>query len=204
MDQKIVNMIENSGIEVSDVEHIIKAVESQTKQSIAQGLVITDCDGNSVDFNWCEGVAELVGRVAVDDMHRQVVNSLVNEFDFGHYGNTNLNLVSDLEGWAIKKDEPVNNKVGFIATAQFDDEEISYFGEGDTPEEALSYFNLDEHISEIECENGDEVEIGIFKAIYKGSEEWNKGDYRDEFQWVLGDRVATKFVEVVLEDESNA
>lgn len=31
MDQKIVNMIEDCGIEVSDVEHIIKAVESQTK-----------------------------------------------------------------------------------------------------------------------------------------------------------------------------
>lgn len=45
-------------------------------------------------------------------IYHQVISCLVNEFDFGHYGNTNLNLVGDLEDWAIKKDE----KESIIAT----------------------------------------------------------------------------------------
>lgn len=89
---------------------------------------------------------------------------------------------------------------GYIATAEIDEEEIGYFGEGETPAEALKWFDVNEYISSAGLESGDVVEIGVFKAIYNGSEEWKKGEYRDEFAWVLGEQVYTKLITVNLDE----
>jgi hypothetical protein len=88
--------------------------------------------------------------------------------------------------------------IGFIATAQFEDT-IYYYGESDTPEKALDDFisngEFKEHCVSIEADIEDDVEIGIFEAIYKNSPHWSE-DFDQDWEFALGQRVATKLIGV--------
>jgi len=85
---------------------------------------------------------------------------------------------------------------GFIATAQINKEIVSFSGEGITPELALKDFmdsgEFNEHCLFVNAEDEQYVEIGVFKAIYKDSSEWDSEHFNSEFDWVLGDMVLTK------------
>lgn len=196
MDQKIVNMIEDCGIEASDVEHIIKAVEHQAKSHAINEItdsMLTEFDkGIDSEKDGRAGAHQALlgqrgnvwhyhdGRVDGVDTGRYIAEKVLNDIKESH-------------------DAKLNGK-GYIATAEIEEEEIGYFGEGSTPAEALKWFDVNEYISSSCFENGDVVEIGVFRAIYKGSEEWKKGDYREDFKWVLGERVDTKMITVNLDE----
>ncbi|MCG9785376.1 hypothetical protein L1D52_24005 [Vibrio brasiliensis] len=199
MKQETIDMIEKSGIKFSELRHVLLAVGLDAKQQIIgevynellaafdvqigneqqeRSAVLKESNGVKDSAWWAHN-----GRVDGVDTGRALVERVMAKFE-------------------EEQSHPVIEQ-GYIATAEIDEEEIGFFGEGDTPDEALSYFNLDDYISVSDFENGDELEIGVFKAIRNGSEEWEKGDYREEFVWVLGERVKTKFVTVKL-DESES
>lgn len=82
----------------------------------------------------------------------------------------------------------------YVATAVFE-ERIANFGEGDTAEEALDDFMVEalcSHLDDIEAEEGDTFEIGVYTTIENGSPEWDEDMFDDEYEWVLKDRVITK------------
>lgn len=89
---------------------------------------------------------------------------------------------------------------GFIATAQFEDT-IYYYGESDTPEKALDDFvsggEFKEHCEQIESTVEDDVEVGVFKAIYNGTPEWSE-EFDPDWEFALGKRVDTKLIKAVL------
>lgn len=199
MEQKIVQMIEDCGLEVSDVKHLVEAIETQAKQQVigqtfdqllkafdvqigneqqARSDVLKADNGQKTAAWWAHN-----GRVDGVDTGRALVEIVMTEIEESHTA------------------KPMGK--GYIATAEIDEEEIGYFGEGGTPAAALKWFDVNEYISVSGLESGDVVEIGVFKAIYNGSEEWKQGEYRDEFAWVLGERVDTKLITVNL-DESES
>ncbi len=86
---------------------------------------------------------------------------------------------------------------GYIACAHFE-ETIKYFGEGDTPERALSdFFNGDFqlHCEHYDVEDGSCVNVKVFKAIYADSPEANTDDFEDGWKWILGDEVTEEQVQ---------
>jgi hypothetical protein len=94
----------------------------------------------------------------------------------------------------------MKNKIpfrGFIATAQFEDT-VCFYGESDTPEKALKDFTssgeFKEHCESIDAVVDDEVEVRIFKAIYKGSEDWDEDVHDPDWEFVLGEKVDTHLI----------
>lgn len=77
---------------------------------VTESLVITDPDGNTVDFGWCEGVVELEDRITDKQQHLHIIEDLINEFDFDCHGNAKPQLVRKLKDWAIKKDKNQNEE----------------------------------------------------------------------------------------------
>lgn len=55
MNKELIKVIEDCGLEAADVKTILDA----HLRLISQGLIITDIDGNTIDFNIEEGVIEL-------------------------------------------------------------------------------------------------------------------------------------------------
>lgn len=90
---------------------------------------------------------------------------------------------------------------GFIATAQFE-ETICYYAESDTPEKALEDFitgaEFKEHCESLESNAGDEIEVCTFKAIYKGSTEWDDEMFEEEWEFALGEKVDSQLIAAVL------
>ena len=86
---------------------------------------------------------------------------------------------------------------GFIATAEFE-ETISFYGESDTPQKALSDFltggEFKEHCEAVEASVDDEIEVCIYHAVYNGSPEWDDDIYSPEWEFALGKKVDTKLV----------
>ena len=90
---------------------------------------------------------------------------------------------------------------GFIATAQFE-ETIYYYAESDTPEKALNDFitgaEFKEHCEQIESNIDEKVEVCTFKAIYKGSPEWDDEMFDEDWGFALGEKVNSQLIEAVL------
>jgi len=90
---------------------------------------------------------------------------------------------------------------GYIATAQSEDT-ISFYGESDSPENALAEFlkgtAFKDHCESVDASAGDEISVGIFKAIYNGDPDWDDELYESEWRWVLGERVDTKRITVTV------
>ena len=89
---------------------------------------------------------------------------------------------------------------GFIATAQFEDTIYNY-AESDTPDKALDDFltggEYKEYCESIEATIEDDVELGVFRAIYKGTPEW-RDDFDPDWAFALGERVNTKIIKAVV------
>ena len=90
----------------------------------------------------------------------------------------------------------------FIATAEFDEENIGSFGQGDTAEEAFQDFvgsgEFQEHCYINGFHDGEEVEVGVYQAINKDSPEWDDSVFDEDWEWALGDEAYTKKVEFLI------
>ncbi len=82
---------------------------------------------------------------------------------------------------------------GYIACAHFE-ETIRHFGEADTPEKALSVFveggEFSNYCDWREIEDGNYVQVKVFKAIYADTPESNMEDWEDGWLWVLGEEIS--------------
>ncbi|PML45602.1 hypothetical protein BCT75_04255 [Vibrio lentus] len=83
--------------------------------------------------------------------------------------------------------------IGFIACAKFEDT-VKAYGEGSTPELALSDFlqggDFQVHCESNDIEDEDHVEVKVFKAIYADTPEANMDDFEDGWKWILGEEVS--------------
>ena len=81
----------------------------------------------------------------------------------------------------------------FVACIE-NEENIHFFGSGDTPESALSDFltggAFNDHCSAYEVPDGELQEIGIYKAIENGSKDWSE-EFDPDWAWALGEQVDT-------------
>ncbi|MFA0809368.1 hypothetical protein [Microbulbifer epialgicus] len=86
---------------------------------------------------------------------------------------------------------------GYVATSEIDTEEqIAFYGEGETAKKALEVFQTSGEFKDYcDCNSvndGEEVEVRIYKAIYKDDPEWNEEEFNEDFDWVVGECVDTK------------
>lgn len=82
---------------------------------------------------------------------------------------------------------------GYIACAHFE-ETIRHFGEGHTPEKALTDFfdggNFSDYCDWRKIEDGTYVQVKVFSAIYADSAEADMDDWEDGWEWILGNEVS--------------
>lgn len=81
----------------------------------------------------------------------------------------------------------------FIASIEFE-ETISFFGQGNTPEESFEDFSgtpFREHCDCYEVKSGTQLEVHIHKGIWPDDPEWSD-DFDPNWQWALGEKVDTK------------
>tara|TARA_Y100000782_G_C10171240_1_gene259856 strand:+ start:1337 stop:1606 length:270 start_codon:yes stop_codon:yes gene_type:complete len=81
----------------------------------------------------------------------------------------------------------------FIACIE-NEENIHFFGSGVTPQSALRDFlgggAFNDHCSSYEVHDGECLEIGIYKKIENGSQDWSE-EFDPDWAWALGDQVET-------------
>jgi hypothetical protein len=89
------------------------------------------------------------------------------------------------------------SETGFIACAHFE-ETIRHYGEGGTPDDAISNFIEDGDFNEYGyCRDiaiGTPVQVKVFKAIYIDSPEANVEDFEPGWGWMLGEEVDSRLV----------
>lgn len=81
----------------------------------------------------------------------------------------------------------------FIASIECE-ETISFFGQGNTAEEAFQDFSgtsFREHCDCYEVIPGTQLDVQIHKGIWPDDAEWSD-DFDPNWQWALGDKVDTK------------
>ena len=90
------------------------------------------------------------------------------------------------------------NSILFIATAAFDHVNVKWTGEGNTPESAFNDLiesgEFNDYCACNDVKDNQSVEVGIFNIIHKSDPEWDEDIFDDGWEWVLNDRVDTKFV----------
>lgn len=78
----------------------------------------------------------------------------------------------------------------FIATPEIDVENITYYGEGSTPE--IAYDNLcksgdiTEYIESKSLQNKDEIQVAIMSQIKEGDDNWNEDEAWEGWTWMSG------------------
>lgn len=138
MDQKIVNMIEDCGIEVSDVEHIINAVELQTKSHTINKItdnmlaafdkkIDSEKAGRTGAYRAAGGMVGNdwhyhEGRVDGVDAGRYIAEKVLVDFEpspepLAFPENWYFQLNQPLEEWEIKQELTAERKEFFIRTA---------------------------------------------------------------------------------------
>ncbi|ELP5898708.1 hypothetical protein QTV49_000582 [Vibrio vulnificus] len=86
------------------------------------------------------------------------------------------------------------NRGDFIACANFE-EKIGHFGEGVSPDLALTDFiqggEFNDYCDSHDIADGDLVEVRVFNAIYRDSPDANEEDFEEGWQWRLGSQVGS-------------
>ena len=86
------------------------------------------------------------------------------------------------------------NRGDFIACANFE-EKIGHFGEGVSPDLALTDFiqggEFNDYCDSHDIADGELVEVRVFNAIYRDSPDANEEDFEEGWQWRLGSQVGS-------------
>lgn len=81
------------------------------------------------------------------------------------------------------------------------EETVSYFGQGDTPDEAIDDFvdsgGFVDECGSLDFSIGSKVTVQVWTTIHKDDNgSFNDEEYDDDFEWYLGDHVESREMEV--------
>ncbi len=85
----------------------------------------------------------------------------------------------------------------YVATAEAEEEIITFYGAGETPEEALSEFNAQailDYAQYWEVSDGSEIEVDVYTAGTPGEAGWDEEDANPDWSWCLINKVSTHIV----------